>query len=288
MLKQRVITALVLAPSVIAALFFLPLTYLSYFIAAVLALGAWEWAALSGMRNPIAKIGYAVAIFAIILGIHSVVPPDMVWASGQVSPVMLLILFIAAIWWSLATCLVIAFPSGKGVWSDSISLKAVAGIVTLVPAWAAVMILRASLFDTQMEYGFWLLLFALALVWAADIGGYVFGKSFGKHKLMPNVSPGKTIEGMLGGLLSASLLVVVAVYVLGLADTNWYTWVIVAVVTVIFSVFGDLTESMLKRLVGMKDSGSLLPGHGGIMDRIDSLTAALPIFALAYVELLSR
>jgi phosphatidate cytidylyltransferase len=133
--------------------------------------------------------------------------------------------------------------------------------------------------------GSWILLFVMGLVWAADSGAYFFGKAFGKHKLAPAVSPGKTIEGMFGGLFTASLLAVAVTWFMDFVPAKMAIVLFCSLLAVLASVLGDLTESMFKREAGIKDSGTLLPGHGGILDRIDSLTAALPVFLLSYLLL---
>jgi len=138
--------------------------------------------------------------------------------------------------------------------------------------------LRQYHYDTDHFAGAWWLLFVLLLVWGADSGAYMFGKMFGKHKLAPKVSPGKTWEGFLGGLVTSALIAVLFATLAPLTVSTG-TLVICAIIATLASVLGDLTESMFKREAGIKDSGNLIPGHGGILDRIDSLTAAVPVFA---------
>src|SRR5207302_1283767 len=125
----------------------------------------------------------------------------------------------------------------------------------------------------------------LILIWAADTGAYFAGRAFGKHKLLPNVSPGKTWEGFFGAMLMTVIVMGFVVYFLNIPPNNWVPLFLLGFVTVIFSILGDLFESMLKRQAGIKDSGKILPGHGGILDRIDSLTSAAPIFALGVIML---
>ena len=126
-------------------------------------------------------------------------------------------------------------------------------------------------------------MFLFIIVWSADIGAYFVGKSIGKNKLMPNVSPGKTFEGFLGGVACAGFLTAVSGYLIGFTNSQMISALVVAAIISVVSVLGDLSESMLKREAGIKDSGSILPGHGGILDRIDSLTATAPIFALCFI-----
>ena len=155
-------------------------------------------------------------------------------------------------------------------------IKVLLGGLVLVPWGLSMMVLRTL--PIQVGTGTALLLMALMLIWAADTGGYLFGRLFGKNKLMPKVSPGKTIEGVMGGLLLASLVVAGGWYYFPVAREQAGTYLVFCYLTVIAGVFGDLFESMFKRDAGLKDSGHILPGHGGILDRVDSLTAAIPVF----------
>ena len=150
---------------------------------------------------------------------------------------------------------------------------------------AAVLRLRLDGYALDNYHGLFLLLYAFVLVWAADSGAYFAGRAFGKHKLAPKVSPGKTWEGVVGGLCTAAILAFIFMYffeatLLGQRSVSGF--VLLSVATVAISVLGDLTESMFKRESGIKDSSQLIPGHGGVLDRIDSLTAAVPFFAYFY------
>jgi phosphatidate cytidylyltransferase len=153
------------------------------------------------------------------------------------------------------------------------------GIMTLVPCFLALNFLRG------LPHGLEVLCILFILIWAADISAYFAGKKFGKHKLLVEVSPGKTIEGLIGALVTTAVLMGILIYFLQLPLSQGLSLLLLGWVTVIFSVLGDLFESMLKRKVGVKDSGKILPGHGGMLDRIDSLTAGAPIFALGIVLL---
>ncbi|HEY9044033.1 MAG TPA: phosphatidate cytidylyltransferase [Rheinheimera sp.] len=278
MFKQRVITALILAPLALMAVFYLPLAGFALFISAAFLLGAWEWSGLCGLASK-AMRGVYVILTAIILSLlYWQWPVPLQWPVEH--NVLLSSLLLAGIgWWILAIVLVLTYPRSQKLWAGSDWGKALMGWLTLVPAWVAVLFIRATDYAASNYTGAWLIFCLLALVWAADIGGYIVGKPFGKHKLLPKVSPGKTVEGMLGGLALVAIVVTVVAW---LQDWPAQTgiWYISALLLTVLSVFGDLTESMFKRVAGKKDSGAFLPGHGGILDRIDSLTATAPLFAI--------
>lgn len=278
MFKQRVITALVLAPLALMAVFYLPLPGFAAFISAAFLLGAWEWSGLCGLANSAMRWVYVGLTAAIFLSLYWLWPEHLHWPVEH--NVLLSALLLAGIgWWLLAILLVLTYPKSQAIWAGRDWLKALMGWLTLVPAWAGVLFIRSTDYAASSFTGAWLICCLLALVWAADIGGYIVGKPFGKRKLLPKVSPGKTVEGMLGGL---GLVAVVVTVVAWLQDWPAQTgiWYVSALLLTVLSVFGDLTESMFKRAAGKKDSGAFLPGHGGILDRIDSLTATAPLFAI--------
>jgi phosphatidate cytidylyltransferase len=255
MLRQRVITALILAALVLGAIFWLPTKITAAIITLLMLAGAWEWAAFLGLKRPLARLGY-VALIAVLMA--------FVWSQGTDSAHAGQLLSAALIWWFVAFLWIASMPQ-----SVNRSSAALAGILVLVPAWLA-------LIRLQQHAPFWLL-FLLLLVVAADVGAYFAGRRFGRHKLAPKVSPGKTWEGVFGGLTAAA--------VMALAGTAWFkvdvvSFVGVCAIVVLASIVGDLTESLFKRHAGLKDSGTLLPGHGGVLDRVDSVTAAAPIFLL--------
>jgi phosphatidate cytidylyltransferase len=175
------------------------------------------------------------------------------------------------------------YPRFSSVWHTSKILRALFGLLTLIPTWVAVVTLRTSLYDVDHFYGASLIFYVLGIVWAADIGAFFVGIKFGKHKLRPNVSPGKTIEGLMGGVFASLAIIAFAALHYHVEASRIWLWLFVGTLTVGVSALGDLNESMFKRCAGLKDSGTLLPGHGGVMDRIDSLTAAFPVFAFCYV-----
>lgn len=260
MLKQRIITALVLLPFALGGFFLLDGALFALFIGAVVSLGAWEWARLAGLTAQVQRVAFAVLVAALLLGLY-LVPVLAPW-----------VLLCALIWWALATALVLGYPASSRYWVG-LPAKLIIGLLILLPAWQGLVLFK------QWPEANWLILAVMVLVWGADIGAYFSGRRFGKRKLAPQVSPGKSWEGVFGGLLATLLICVgVAIYrdwsfaslLLGLLGTA---------LVVLISVVGDLTESMFKRQAGVKDSSNLLPGHGGVLDRIDSLTAAIPVFA---------
>ncbi len=262
MLKQRIITALILAPLALGGVFFLPPQQFSWFIGAVIALGAWEWSNLSGYAAQWQRIIYAIFVVVLL----TVITP------ASVLPV----LWVAAGWWVLALLLVLSYPASKASWNSG-PLKLVLGLLVLVPAWV-------GLVQMKLHADSWILImFLLFLVWGADVGAYFSGKYLGRHKLAPQVSPKKTWEGVAGGLAVVALVAYIASPYLPFASV--WQLMLVSFLVALVSVLGDLSESMFKRERGIKDSSQLLPGHGGILDRIDSLTAAVPVFTLALVLL---
>jgi len=174
--------------------------------------------------------------------------------------------------------LVIFYPASAAFWRNSKALRLAFGLMTIVPFFWGMVALRGWHYEANHYYGAIWLLYVMILVWGADSGAYMFGKLFGKHKLAPKVSPGKTWQGFIGGLFTAAVISWIYGVVVNL-EVAPSTLLICSVVAALASVLGDLTESMFKREAGIKDSGNLIPGHGGILDRIDSLTAAVPVFA---------
>jgi len=287
LLKQRIITALILAPLAIAAIFYLPLVYFSAMLMAIIAIGAWEWGPLMGFKTTTKRIAFVVGtsgLIGIIWALLSPKSPESLWLSStELQLDALYLLWLSVGWWLLSAVLMFVYPRCSSVWSKHRSIRGFFGWLTLIPTWLAFVVIRSNNYTDDPYHGAQLLMFLFLMVWSADIGAYFVGKACGKHKLMPNVSPGKTIEGFLGGIVSACILIAIAAYQLGWNSEQITTVLIITVIITTVSVLGDLNESMFKRQAGVKDSGSILPGHGGILDRIDSLTATAPIFALCYV-----
>ncbi|MFW6041374.1 MAG: phosphatidate cytidylyltransferase [Guyparkeria sp.] len=258
MLRSRIITAVIFAPLVVSAIYLLPLPAYAGFFWLIAAAGAYEWAGLAGVTAPRARLAYLAVLAVLAL---------LVWQlPGQWTAV----LWLGTAYWLTAGVAVILYPRGGRVATHPM-VAVPGGLVVACAAWLALVVIRDQ--PGGATWVLWLLL----LVWGADIGAYFAGHRFGRRRLAPRVSPGKTWEGLIGGAV-VSLLVTLAMLVPMGAFTPWWPPVILLLITV--SVFGDLFESVLKRARGVKDSGALLPGHGGMLDRIDSVVAVLPVFAL--------
>ena len=262
MLKERIITALVLAPVALGCVLFLPPVAFSVVIALVIMLGGWEWANLSGFQQAWQRVAFAVVIGASCWVVKAM---PVAW-----------VLAVAVVWWFFALYMVKQYPESARL-CESRWLRLVMGFFTLVPAWTALVELK------QINPDGMSIIMVLLLIWAADVGAYFAGKNLGRHKLAENVSPKKTIEGLVGGLLAALCVAAVIGLYYDFSFARGLGFLLLTIVVVLVSVLGDLFESLLKRERGIKDSSNLLPGHGGILDRIDSLTAAIPVFTLALV-----
>ncbi len=283
MLKQRIITALILAPLALFAILFLPLFGFQIAIAGVVAIGAYEWANMSGILPRVQKATYALFILACCFGLIHLVPTDLIWYQGQLNEVYSYLLGVACIWWVVSLLMILAYPRFSSIWRNSKMIRALFGMLTLIPTWVAVISLRSHMYNVDEFYGASLIFYVLGIVWAADIGAFFVGVKFGRHKLRPNVSPGKTLEGLLGGVGASFAIIAFAALHYQVDTSRIWLHFLVGGLTVGVSALGDLNESMLKRCAGIKDSGKILPGHGGVLDRIDSLTAAFPVFAYCYV-----
>jgi len=262
MLKQRLLTALLLIPIFIFIVLKASSHVFYSFTGLVVVWGAGEWSFLMGVKQfPQNCIYPLVMIFMLFI--------------AYLLPIVI-VLWIACSFWIVAAFLVGFYPQGVTWWRNK-SVIGLMGVGVLVPCWLAVNFIRNG------DNGIMLLLVLFLLIWGADSGAYFFGKKWGKHKLLPNVSPGKTWEGLMGALLITVVISILGFFDLVIPFSRWPLPLLLALITVLFSILGDLFESMLKRRAGLKDSGRLLPGHGGILDRIDSLTAAAPVFALGLV-----
>ncbi|MCK9788073.1 phosphatidate cytidylyltransferase [Providencia rettgeri] len=274
MLKYRLLTAIILIPIVIAALFLLSPANFGLVVIAVCALGAWEWAQFVGWHSQAKRIGLAVVFAAILLAMQFSIS-DINQFSFE--PMILYGLWAGLIWWGIAIILVVTYPASAS-WGKSVVIRLLFGVLTIIPFYCGMMVLRTVGYQSDTFFGAWWLLYVMLLVWGADSGAYAFGRTIGRNKMAPKVSPGKTWEGLVGGLITAGIISWLFSAFAPIPVMPDYL-LVTSIIVVVVSVFGDLTESMFKRQSGIKDSSHLIPGHGGILDRIDSLTAAIPVFA---------
>ena len=263
MLLTRVITALVLLPLVIGAIVGLPTAAVAVILAALLGVGAWEWAGLTCLNATPARAGFA--------GVAALAMAAAWWAPATLK---VLILGAALVFWLLAMVMIRRFPRGWDLSVASAPLAGGLGLLLLVAAFVALVSLHAR------EQGPALVLFLLVLIWAADTGAYFSGRAFGRHKLAPRVSPGKTWAGAVGGMATALAAAGLGVWWFERTGVDALGLILLGAVVAVISIVGDLSMSLFKRQAGVKDSGVIFPGHGGVLDRLDSLLAAAPWFLL--------
>ncbi|EPE37925.1 phosphatidate cytidylyltransferase [Candidatus Photodesmus anomalopis] len=279
-MKQRIFTALCLLPLVVIAIFKLPWFMFVMFLSAIIMFAFFEWHRFLRRKfNPLQLIILALIFSGCnITGIFL----NNIFLNKQIS-IHYVILAIGVIWWLIASALVITYPNSSKFLCFSSALHHVFGICTLLPFFWSVLLLRAVESNTYSSYGARLVLFVFLIVWSVDIGAYFFGKIIGKSKMAPLVSPNKTIEGLIGGVVTSLMVSYFFSQFFCIKFSSSISMAVIIFFTIVVSVMGDLVESMFKRVSGIKDSGSIIPGHGGILDRIDSLAAAFPVFAFLYL-----
>lgn len=259
MLLPRIFSAIVMAVLFICAVFVLEASNFIFAMGAVVFLAGWEWARLSGLVNQAARILFAAFIGCVCFVVLNY---DLQKASLYLSP----LLWVLALYW------VIRYPTPL-IWRHSFS-RLLFGVLVLVTTWSALVVLKQS-----NNFVVWVLLL-MGLIWGADSGAYFAGRAFGKRKLARFVSPGKSWEGVMGGLVLTQIGVAIFAVLSDFTLSHWCILAGIALITSSVSVLGDLTESLFKRHEDLKDSSHLIPGHGGVMDRVDSLVAAAPIYVL--------
>lgn len=269
-MRQRIITALVLLPLAIGGVLWLPSRVFLAVVAALLLLGLWEWTRLAGLPKLHQRAG--------VIMLNALLLAALAWRGWPHTAMTVAVLGCA--WWLFA-----ALWLGRFRWAQQRSrgntlIKLAIGSLLVLPAWSGVALLHAS-----GERGPQWLLYALLLVWAADTFAFFVGSRIGGRKLAPSISPGKTWAGFWGGLAGVALVATAAVPVFDLAWSRWPSMLFAALLVGLAAVVGDLYESLIKRHSGAKDSGHLVPGHGGVMDRLDSLVAAVPVFAVLKIWL---
>ena len=265
MLRQRILTALVLIPLVVAAIWWLPTSAVAVLVGGLMLVSVWEWSQFVPLTG-----GRRWAFLALTAALMILLHP-MVAGHGLGLPVLLL----GGLWWLVAAAWLRLYPGGFAAGHPAPAVRALLGLLVTVPCYLALWKLHA------LESGRWLIFLLLVLVWATDTGGYFAGKSLGRHKLAPSISPNKTWEGLYGGVALALALALAAAYTV-LPVRPLAGFLGLALLVSLVSVVGDLTVSMFKRQCGIKDTGVLFPGHGGALDRLDSLFSAAPVLFLGY------
>jgi phosphatidate cytidylyltransferase len=270
MLKQRVITAIVLTPLLLALIFLTKASVFATLLGLIFLMGMWEWTRMAGVRGyalrALLLLGYAI-LFALF------------WQVCK-SPAWWLPVLAGLAWWLLALAWLDHHRFGNAMTPRNAALKLLAGALVVVPAWSALVVMHGDMATPNPGHGPWWVVFFACIVFGADIGAFSAGRRWGHTKLAPAISPGKTREGVYGALVCSGIVGLIGGVLLKVPPSRLPAIIALALVTVLFSVVGDLFESLIKRHAGVKDSGALFPGHGGLLDRIDSIVAALQAFVL--------
>ena len=259
MFIKRLITVLILIPVVIVLILFTSKAVFQIITAVFSLFAAWEWAILSGIKQTYNRLVYVISMLAALSVIQFIPHIYLLW--------------FGLLWWLLAIYLLWNFvrkqnPKRYVFWFSLM------GFFAIIPCWVGLNSLRNGM------HGTWWILWFLFLLWATDTGAYLVGRRWGQRKLAPRLSPGKTREGVLGGIGMMLIFAIIGLWVLHIPASETLLYLVITIVMSLFSIIGDLFESMMKRLHGVKDSGALFPGHGGFLDRMDSMLAAAPVYAL--------
>ncbi|MFK5913878.1 MAG: phosphatidate cytidylyltransferase [Woeseiaceae bacterium] len=261
MLKQRIITALILMPLAIWSILSASSQSFTYGLAVVLFIASLEWNSFVAYRNKAWGYVFSIAVTASFLMLEYLANIEFIKY----------VVYLSLVWWLLSLPLLFDFPFPTSHALHQKPVKIIIGFILLLSTFLAFSFLRNSYGTDYVMYFLW-------VIWFADSGAYFAGRAWGKHKLIPKVSPGKSWEGIIGGMVATFVVAYFALDVLQISSNDTYVFISITMVTFIYSVIGDLSESMFKRMANVKDSGKILPGHGGILDRIDSLTSGLPVF----------
>jgi phosphatidate cytidylyltransferase len=265
MLKTRIITALALLVALFCAIFCLSFSWFFFLTTLLTLFAAWEFSSFLKLPFSGGRVLFVIIVACAML---------FVWLSAFNLVSLLIILIATFLWWCVAALLIFNYPASSKLWGSSMIAKMLMGIFILVPSWLAINLLREAV------NGKLILLFVFIIVCTMDTGAFFAGRAWGRKLLSPNVSPKKTLEGLYGGILLTFLVTFGYSIFLQIPLEQWVAVILLSLITALFAVIGDLVESMLKRQAGVKDSGHYLPGHGGFLDRLDSLFAAAPIFLL--------
>ena len=263
MLKYRLLTAFLMGPIILWGIYSLPDFWFSFAAVILFTIGAWEWAAFVGLIKTPKRTLFVLFNLALYLSVLYL----------ENSSVNHAIIYFSVAWWLISIPLLLTFPFKSNHFLRLNITKGLIGVVLLLATLLSMVLIR-----TNPKFGPEFVLYIILMIWFADSGAYFAGRSLGKNKLIPKVSPGKTWEGVIGALVVTVTASIIALDILNIPSSDAVFFVLITFVTVVYSIVGDLSESMFKRMSEIKDSGHILPGHGGILDRIDSLMSALPIF----------
>lgn len=272
MLKQRLITASLLIPLILWMILNFSSLVLASMMGCFVIIAAWEWTGICELSTLVTRIIYVFFVLCSLFIIYKLLKD---YTQGTIY-----LLSIINLWWLGSVYWLWRYQQGFDLIPRSRIIKSLLGLLILLPPWAALVILHQ---DTH--YGGSWVIFLLVLIWTADTGAYFAGRRWGQMKLADKISPGKTWEGVVGGLLSSSAVTLSYALLQAMSLFKIVIFVTLCLLTVIVSIVGDLLESLFKRQVGLKDSSQFLPGHGGVLDRIDSLTAAAPLFVTGLILL---
>lgn len=263
MLKSRLLTAFLMGPLILWAIYAMPEIPFAIFSLVLVSLGAWEWSVFSGWVKPLQrKLYFIINVFLFLTVLYL-----------QNFELNLVIIVASLLWWAICIPLLLSFPFKENAFLHARAVKTLVGIVLLSATLISMVLIR-----NNPDYGSEFVLYIILIIWFADSGAYFAGRALGKNKLIPKVSPGKTWEGVAGALVATLIIALLSINLLNIPSDQTLVFIIITLVTVIYSIVGDLSESMFKRMANIKDSGTLIPGHGGMLDRIDSLMSALPVF----------
>ena len=252
-----------MGPIILWAIYAMPENFFALFSFVLVSLGAWEWAAFAGWEKPLQRGLFFITNVLLFVAVLLI----------QNTELNLIIISLSLLWWLFCIPLLLAFPFKKNNFLHKRIIKTLVGVILLLATLVSMLLIR-----NNPDYGSGFVLYLILTIWFADSGAYFAGRSLGKNKLIPKVSPGKTWEGVAGAIAVTLIVAVVSINLLEIPSSLSVMFILVTFITVVYSVVGDLSESMFKRMADLKDSGSLLPGHGGILDRIDSLMSAFPVF----------
>lgn len=263
MLKSRLLTAFLMGPLILWGIYALPEEFFTGFAFILVSIGAWEWSGFVGLIKPIQRVSFVVMNILLFVAVLFL----------QNNDINMIIIAASLSWWVMCVPLLLFFPFKKNNIVNTKIIKILVGTILLLGTLVSMVIIR-----NNPAYGSEFVLYIILLIWFADSGAYFAGRALGKNKLIPRVSPGKTWEGVAGALAVTFIVALVSINLLNIPSTHSLIFMLVTLVTVIYSIVGDLSESMFKRMANIKDSGHIIPGHGGILDRIDSLMSGFPVF----------